>query len=95
MGDSTVRGVFSTFSTRGSSLTLVGLTLCIVTGGQVSSWVVGTPGSLHWVGLFLNSYVVCGALHLRNAVSSGVVAGGLCIVVPAGSPQSRVPAAPV
>ena len=40
MGDSTVRGVFSTFSTRGSSLTLVGLTLSIVTGGQASSWVV-------------------------------------------------------
>ena len=39
MGDSTVRGVFS-FSTRGSSLTLVGLTLSIVTGGQASSWVV-------------------------------------------------------
>ena len=40
LGDSTVREVFSTFSTRGSSLTLVGLTLSIVTGGQASSWVV-------------------------------------------------------
>ena len=37
-------GVFSTFSTRGSSLTLVGLTLSIVTGGQASSWVVVVPG---------------------------------------------------
>ena len=37
-------GVFSTFSTRGSSLILVGLTLSVVMGGQISSCVVGGPG---------------------------------------------------
>ena len=45
------------------------------------------------MGLF---YRVCGILlHLRNAVSSGVVAGGLCIFVPEDSSQSQIPVAPV
>lgn len=41
MGDLHSEGGLLTFSTRGSSLTLGGVDLCIVTGGQVSSWVVG------------------------------------------------------
>ena len=37
-------------------------------------------------GLFLNSFSLYGALlHMRNAGSSGVVVGGLCIVILPGS----------
>ena len=43
-------------------------------------------------GLFLNSCGLSGGLlHMRNAVSSGVPAGGLSIVVKAGSTLSLIP----
>ena len=60
-----------------------------MTGAQLPSCGEGAPLQLLWVGLFLNSCGVYGApLHMRNAGSSGVVAGALSIVVPAGSSLS-------
>ena len=63
-------------------------------GGQLSSCGEGAPLQLRWCvwGLFLNSCGLSGGLlHMRNAVSSGVSAGGLSIVVKAGSTLSLIP----
>ena len=47
------------------------------------------------IGWGFSTTVVVVLLYLRNAVSSGVVAGGLCIFVPEDSSQSQIPVAPV
>ena len=53
-------------------------------------------GSSLMLRLFFNSCgVYVALLHMRNAGSYGAVAEDLCIVAPAGSPQSEFPGAPV
>ena len=68
-----------------------------MTGGQLSSCGEGAPLQLHWRGgLFLNSCGLSGnLLHMRNAGSSGVSAGGMSIVVKVGFTLSLISGAPV
>ena len=83
----------------GSSVVMMGDSSLAVVWGPLL-WRAGDllsfSGWLSDAEVFLNSCgVYVALLHMRNAGSYGAVAEDLCIVAPAGSPQSEFPGAPV